>query len=109
MSDIKELQNAIVHFREERDWKQFHNPKDLAICLSIEASELLETFLWKSSDEANQDHIKDELADVLNIALLLAHELEVDVKEIVMDKLAKNAAKYPVDKAKGSNRKYTEL
>lgn len=109
MSDIKELQNAIVSFREERDWKQFHNPKDLAICLSVEASELLETFLWKSSDEANQDHIKDELADVLNIALLLAHELEVDVKEIVMDKLARNAAKYPVDKAKGSNRKYTEL
>lgn len=109
MTDIQEIQAAIIKFRDDRDWKQFHNAKDLAICLSVEASELLEAFLWKSPEDANPESIREELADVLNIAFLLAHELDLDIKEIVMDKLQKNDEKYPVEKAKGSNRKYDEL
>ncbi len=109
MTDIQEIQAAIVKFRDDRDWKQFHNAKDLAICLSVEAGELLEAFLWKSPKEASTNKIREELADVLNIAFLLAHELDLDVKEIVMDKLRKNGEKYPVDKARGSNLKYDEL
>ncbi len=109
MSDLQELTDKIIAFREERDWKQFHNPKDLAICLSVEAGELLEAFLWKAPEDADPEKVKEELADVINIALLLAHEMELDVKQIVLDKLQKNAEKYPVEKSKGSNRKYTEL
>lgn len=112
MSDIQELTKLINQFREERDWKQFHNPKDLAISLSIEASELLETFQWKSSDEAidkNKVNIQRELADVIVYALMLSDELDLDVSNIVKSKLKENAEKYPVDKSKGSNEKYTSF
>lgn len=109
---MDELIDKIVAFRDERNWSQFHNPKDLAISLNLEASELLELFQWKSSEEAvdqKRDEIQDELADVMYYALLMCHDLGIDPKQAVLNKLKKNAAKYPVDKAFGSNRKYTEL
>lgn len=109
MSDINELTKALIKFRDERDWEQFHNPKDLAIAINIEASELLEQFLWKNAEEANMEKVKEELADILAFCLLLAHKYDLDVKQIVLDKIQSNAAKYPVDKAKGTAKKYTEL
>lgn len=106
---IKDLMRDIDMFTQERDWDQFHNPKDLAIALSIEASELLEAFLWKKPEEANPDKIKEELADVINYALQLASKCGLDVDEIVRAKMLKNAEKYPVEKAKGVATKYNEL
>jgi len=96
-------------FRDDRDWKQFHNPKDLAVALSIEASELLEAFLWKAPDAADPEKVQEELADVLAYALLLSDAYGFDVEKIVLDKIERNEAKYPVVKAKGSAKKYTEL
>ena len=109
MKDIEEITNSLVQFRNERDWEQFHNPKDLVLALNIEAGELLELFLWKSSEEANKDKIKEELADVLAYAFLLADKYELDVKQIVLDKIKINARKYPIDKSKGTAKKYNEL
>lgn len=109
MSDIKELTEALIKFRDERDWKQFHNPKDLSLAISIEAAELNELFLWKKAEEANTEKIKQELADVLAFSLLLANKLNLDVKQIVLDKIKLNGEKYPADKAKGSAKKYNEL
>ena len=109
MSEISELTQQLIAFRDARDWKQFHNPKDLAVALSIESAELLEAFLWKSSEEASKDKIQEELADVLAYALLLANECGLDVTEIVTAKLEANNLKYPVDKAKGSAKKYNEI
>ena len=109
MSEIKDITNALLKFRDERDWEQFHNPKDLAIALNIESSELLELFLWRSGDDGDKERVKEELADILAFALLIANKYEFDVKEIVLSKLEKNALKYPVNKAKGNARKYTEL
>ena len=109
MSEISELTQKLIAFRDARDWKQFHNPKDLAVALSIESAELLEAFLWKSSEEASKDKIKEELADVLAYALLLANECGFDVPEIVSEKIEANSLKYPVDKAKGSAKKYNEI
>lgn len=109
MSDIQEITQALLEFRDERDWAQFHNPKDLALALNIEAGELLENFLWKSAEQADKEEIKEELADVLAYALLLADSYGFDVKQIVQEKIKKNALKYPVEKAKGSAKKYTEL
>lgn len=109
MNDIEEITQALRKFRDERDWAQFHNAKDLALALNIEAGELLETFLWKSPEQADVDSIKEELADVFTFALLLAEKYDLDVKQIVLEKMQKNALKYPVEKAKGSAKKYTEL
>jgi NTP pyrophosphatase (non-canonical NTP hydrolase) len=109
MKEIKEITNSLVQFRNERDWEQFHNPKDLALALNIEASELLELFLWKSAEEANKDKIKEELADVFAYAFLIAEKYELDVKQIVLDKIKINALKYPIDKSKGTAKKYNEL
>ena len=109
MKDINELTKALVSFRNERDWEQFHNPKDLAIALSIEANELLETFLWKGSEEADKEKIKEELADVFAYALLLAEREKLEVYQIVMDKIKRNEEKYPVAKSKGVATKYNEL
>lgn len=108
-SEIKVLTDKIVEFTTERDWDQFHNPKDLALALSIEAAELNEVFLWKKPEEANIDKIKEELADVFTYALLLADKCNLDVKEIILEKQKRNAEKYPVEKAKGVATKYTEL
>jgi len=109
MSDLNDLTSALLKFRDERDWAQFHNPKDLALALNIEAGELLETFLWKSAEQADIEQVKEELADVLAFALLLAERYDFDVKQIVLDKIAKNALKYPVEKSKGIAKKYSEL
>jgi NTP pyrophosphatase (non-canonical NTP hydrolase) len=109
MSDITDLQKAALAFRDERDWAQFHNAKDLAVGLSIEASELLECFLWKNPQAADSEKIREELADVLVYALLLAHEVKIDIASAVHEKLAKNAIKYPVSKAKGRADKYDQL
>lgn len=109
MNDIEEITQALLKFRDERDWAQFHNAKDLALALNIEAGELLEAFLWKSSEQADSDRVKEELADVVAFALLLAEKYRFDVKQIVLEKIEKNALKYPVEKAKGSAKKYTEL
>src|SRR3569623_947115 len=109
MSELKSLQNMLLKFRDERDWAQFHNAKDLALALSIEAAELNELFLWKNASEANIEKVKEELADVIGYALLLAEKYKFDIKEIVTDKINKNAEKYPVSKAKGTAKKYNEL
>ena len=109
MTDIKKITQELRKFRDEREWAQFHNPKDLAIALSIEASELLELFLWKPAEQADAEKVKEELADVLAYALMLADKYELDVAKIMQDKLAKNNLKYPVAKAKGSAKKYNEL
>jgi NTP pyrophosphatase (non-canonical NTP hydrolase) len=109
MEDWKRLQQELLKFRNERDWEQFHNAKDLALALSIEAAELNELFLWKKADEANLEKVKEELADVLAYALLLAANYELDINEIVLRKIVKNGEKYPVDKAKGTSKKYNEL
>jgi dCTP diphosphatase len=112
---IQELQERIRHFRDERDWMQFHNHKDMATALAIEAAELQEIFLWKQGEEINvvasskQEQLKEELADVAVYLLELADNLGIDLGEAIVQKLEKNAAKYPVHKAKGSNAKYTEL
>ena len=109
MSDLEDLRHAIVQFTQERDWDQFHNGKDLALALSIEASELNEAFLWKDAKDVKIEIIKEELADIFNYAILIADKYNLDVKQIVLDKLRRNAEKYPVDKAYGSAKKYNEL
>lgn len=104
--------SALIKFRDERDWKQFHDPKNLATALSIEAAELNELFLWKTTDESRDvdiDRIKEELADVFAYGLLLANEFGLDPEEIVLNKVKKNAEKYPIAKAKGVATKYTDL
>ncbi len=118
MSDsIKALQDAVIAFRDARDWKQFHHPKDLALGLSIEAGELAELFLWKSNEQvANEIQeqkfttaLADEMADVLVFLLYLSEAANINLGEAVEAKMAKNAEKYPVEKARGSAVKYTEL
>ena len=104
--------DRVLRFRDERDWAQFHNPKDLAISLSLEAAELLEVFQWSGGDtgfEGKQEKIKEELADILIYAIDMADACYIDAEEIIREKLRRNAQKYPADKARGSSRKYTEL
>jgi NTP pyrophosphatase (non-canonical NTP hydrolase) len=115
MSEIKELTEKIKKFRDERDWMQFHNHKDVALSLVLEAAEVLEHFQWKKPGEvedhakACKDAIADELADVAMYLFELADNLGIDLPKAIEVKLAKNAQKYPVEKAKGSSRKYTQL
>lgn len=109
MNTWQSLQQKLIEFRNDRDWEQFHNPKDLALAISIEAAELNELFLWKNSEEADVEKIKEELADVFAYALLLAEKYDLNVDEIVLNKIQRNAEKYPVDKAKGTAKKYDEL
>jgi NTP pyrophosphatase (non-canonical NTP hydrolase) len=109
MGSIEKIISEIVAFRNERDWEQFHNSKDLALAISIEAGELNELFLWKNAEEVNNEKLKEELADIFTFSLLLAHKHGLSVEEIVLDKLKKNALKYPVDKARGNAKKYDEL
>lgn len=109
MGDIEEITTRLIEFRNERDWAQFHNPKDLALALNIEAGELLEAYLWKTPEAAKEEKVKEELADVFAYAFLLAEKYGFDVKQIVMEKIDQNAIKYPVDKAKGTASKYDEL
>ena len=115
MSDIKKLIGEISNFRDVRDWKQFHNPKDCAISLSLEASEVLEHFQWKNPEEikkyveTNKDEVSEELADVLYWVLLMSGDLNIDIVKAFDKKMLKNTKKYPVNKAKGKHTKYNKL
>lgn len=112
--EINELIETIRIFCEERDWDQYHNPKDLAIGISTEAAELLDLFRFKNNEEIQEtitnkrEHIEDELADVLFFVLRFAQMNNIDLKNALGNKMAKNALKYPVDKVKGNNKKYNE-
>ena len=109
MDSIDAIISEIVKFRNDRDWEQFHNSKDLALAISIEAGELNELFLWKKAEDVNVDKLKEELADILTFSFLLAHKHNLDIRQILLDKLKANAKKYPVNKAKGTAKKYNEL
>lgn len=109
MSEIKSLIEKIRKFNHDRDWEQFHNPKDLAIALNIETSELLELFLWKRGEDVDVEKIKEELADIFTFALNIADKFDLDVANIIEDKMAKNEKKYPVEQAKGTSKKYNDL
>ncbi|WP_459195735.1 nucleotide pyrophosphohydrolase [Wukongibacter baidiensis] len=113
---LEQIIEKVIKFRNDRDWEQFHNPKDLAISLSIESAELLECFQWKSASEVEEltksgvsEDIKEELADIGIYLLLLCEATGVDLKEAILEKIMKNEMKYPVEKAKGNAKKYTEL
>ena len=108
----QETIEQVLKFRDDRNWKQFHNPKDLAISICLEAAELLEVFQWSADDvrcAEKTDKIREELADVVNYCILMADACGLDLDEIVQEKIRKNAEKYPVEKAYGSKKKYTEL
>jgi NTP pyrophosphatase (non-canonical NTP hydrolase) len=112
MNEIQEIIDALVKFRNERDWLQFHDSKNLAIAIAIEAAELNELFLWKTveeSEKVDKSKIKEELADVLAFSFLLAEKHGFNIKDIILDKIRKNDQKYPVDKSKGTAKKYNEL
>ena len=114
--DIEELQQKVIEFRDARDWAQYHNPKDLAISLSLEVAELLEIFQWKDLQEVeaiksgpeSRRRVKEELGDILIYALNMCHAFGFDPSEVILEKLEINEKKYPVDKAKGSAKKYTQ-
>ena len=116
MSDaIKELTAAIRAFRDARDWRQFHSPKELAVAIAVESGELLQHFVWQTAEQSEErarkrrDEIADEIADVGILLFELADDLGLDLKEVMRAKLARNELRYPVEKARGTNRKYTEL
>jgi len=112
MTEIKEITQTLIEFRNKRDWEQFHDSKNLATAIAIEAAELNELFLWKNIDESekvDRNKIKEELADVLAFSFLLAEKHGFNIKEIMLDKIKKNGEKYPVEKAKGTAKKYNEL
>jgi NTP pyrophosphatase (non-canonical NTP hydrolase) len=112
---LSELTAAVLRHRDERDWGQFHTPKELAISLCVESAELLSLMQWQSGEQLKQtvaakhDKLKDELADVLHSVLLLASDLKIPLDDALLDKLKKDASKYPVHKARGKNLKYDEL
>lgn len=113
--DVGKLVERIIAFRNARDWKQFHNPKDVALSLVLEAGEVMEHFQWKNKEEMAKhvvearEEIGEELADVLYWVLLMGHDLEIDVLAALEDKIKKNEAKYPVEKSKGRHTKYNKL
>jgi NTP pyrophosphatase (non-canonical NTP hydrolase) len=112
MSDIQSITAALIKFRDDREWAQFHDSKNLALAISIEAAELNELFLWKegaAAEEVDKDRLREELADILSFCFLLADKHKLDVKEMVMDKIRLNDKKYPVEKARGTAKKYNDL
>lgn len=115
MSDIKELTEKIKKFRDKRNWKQFHNPKDMALSLVLEAAEVVEHFQWKDTLEiqeylkTNKEEVSEELADVLYWILLISHDLGIDIKKSLEKKMIKNEAKYPINKAKNKHTKYNKF
>lgn len=115
MSDLSNLQDRIIAFRDARDWKQFHNPKDTAISLVLEAAEFLEHFQWKSTEEIEKHltekrtDVENELADVLYWVLLISHDLDIDITQALGRKIQQNEAKYPVKRAKGNHKKYNQF
>lgn len=108
-TEIEEITDRLIKFRDERNWEQFHNSKDLALALSIEAAELNELFLWKKAEDVNVDKLEEELADVLIFAFLLARRHNIGIKDIMMNKIMVNEARYPAEKAKDTAKKYNEL
>lgn len=115
MCELQELKNKVKQFRDERDWRQFHTPKNLAMALSVEASELAELFLWDDNEKSfitakeKSEHLQEEMADVFIYLLSMTDILDVDLEQAVLNKLKKNEIKYPIKKSKGSCKKYTEL
>ena len=115
MSDIARFQKMVVAFRDARDWKQFHNPKDMALSLVLEATEVMEHFQWKTPEEVREylkEHkgeVAEELADVLHWVVLMSHDMNIDLGKAFEAKMKKNEKKYPVEKSKGKHTKYTEL
>ena len=111
MSQIDKVIDALIRFRDERDWSQFHDSRNLALAISIEAAELNELFLWRkdNGDDVDQEKLREELADIFAFSLLLAHKHNLDVAQIILEKIQTNAEKYPVEKAKGTATKYTDL
>lgn len=109
MDEIQQIITKLRKFRDDRDWEQFHNSKDLALALSIEAAELNELFLWKSAEDVNIEKLKSELADVFSYGLLLLDKHGLDLREIIDTKIRLNDKKYPADQVRGSAKKYTEL
>jgi NTP pyrophosphatase (non-canonical NTP hydrolase) len=112
MDKYNKIIQELIQFRDDRDWEQFHDSKNLALAITLEAAELNELFLWKKDDEVeniNKDRLKEEIADILSFTFLLAEKHNLDVFDIVFEKIKKNAEKYPVDKAKGTAKKYNEL
>jgi NTP pyrophosphatase (non-canonical NTP hydrolase) len=114
--NIKKIQKQLSDFADERDWNQFHNPKNLAVALSVEASELVEIFQWLTPEQAEEimstnesEHVKEEIADVMIYLIRLADKLNIDLEDAVADKIVKNGEKYPVDTSKGSTTKRTTL
>ncbi len=115
MKNIEEFTQRIIKFRDARDWRQFHNPKDVSLSLVLEANEVMEHFQWKNSEEMekyvveHKDDIGEELADVLYWVLLMSYDLKIDILDSLEKKIRKNEGKYPVEKAKGKHTKYTKL
>lgn len=112
MDKYQQVVEALLQFRDDRDWAQFHDSKNLALAISIEAAELNELFLWKNdsnSEEVKLEKLKEELADILSFSLLLAEKHQLNIFDIVLEKIQKNNEKYPVEKAKGTAKKYNEL
>jgi len=112
--DFNKIKEAIIEFRDNRDWKQFHNPKDLASAIAIEASELQEKFLWKSQEDSysiwkNDMEVHEEFADIMNFMILFAEECNIDIEKVMLDKIEKNNKKYSIEKSKGSCEKYNKL
>jgi NTP pyrophosphatase (non-canonical NTP hydrolase) len=115
MSEIKKLTDKLLSFRKERDWEKFHNPKDMALSLTLEAAEVLDHFQWKNGEvleeyiKNNKEDLGEELADVLGWILLMSHDLGIDINQALENKIIKNGIKYPVDKAMGRADKYNKL
>lgn len=109
MDAIQKIIQALREFNDARDWSQFHDPKNVALAIAIEAGELNEAFLWKNPSEVGKEKIREELADVFLYSFLMADKCGLNVEQICMDKIKKNNEKYPVAKSKGKNLKYTEL
>ena len=115
MNEIKQLTDKILKFRDARDWKQFHNSKDVALSMVLEAAELMEHFQWKTKEEAeayaltHKKEIGEELADVAVWVFLLSHDLGIDIKKAILNKIQKNKRKYPIKKARGKHTKYNKL
>jgi NTP pyrophosphatase (non-canonical NTP hydrolase) len=108
-TEIQKLTEMLIKFRDARNWEQFHNSKDLALAISVEAAELNELFLWKRAEDVDVKKLQEELADILIFAFLLAAKHNLSIKDIMMDKIRVNEKKYPVEKARDTARKYNEL
>ena len=114
-NDLKSITEKIIQFRDARQWVQYHDPKNLSLALGIEAAELQEIFLWKTSEESKNlsqkdiSRVSDEIADIFIYLTYLCYEFKIDLFDTTLKKIEKNAIKYPIEKSKGSNKKYNKL